>query len=173
MKEARAAFIDFAAKAQPLLEENTIFNTNDEILKLTVAEARRYAGVHKNATIEHTLKVRCMAMQTIVLHESDLQIPLAEDPNFMHPGDRPFPTFMLYQLDLTTNEIIDEHKKLVMKQLNKLIFGSNAISAWYEVFLNIYLILSTIEAAYTNQLKYLKHVTGTVSLVTLMLGVSN
>lgn len=52
------------------------------------------------------------------------------------------------------NFVIDAHRKVVLKRLKSLIFGKNAIKAWYEVYLLTCLLLSTIEYACRWQLRY-------------------
>jgi hypothetical protein len=112
--------------------------------------------------VDNALRTRCIALQEIELMESSFDIPIVDDPDFMHPGYRPFPVFLLYQLDLSINLALDAYKKLVIKRLKSLVFSSNSIKAWFEVFLQVYLLMSTITVSYMNQLKYLRHMTGTV-----------
>ena len=61
------------------------------------------------------------------------------------------------------NQLIDRHRKTVLKGLKSLIFGGKKIRRWYEAFLLIYLLLSTLEAAYQHQLLYTAETVGTVS----------
>lgn len=163
IKPAQDALKQFLDRCQPEFESMTAGSTDDEILALTLVEARRYADAYGNNALDNALRTRCIAKQEIELMESSFNIPTIDDPYFMHPGYRPFPVYLLYQLDLSINLALDAHKKQVLKRLNTLVFSSNPIKVWFEVFLEVYLLLSTITASYANQLKFLDHMTGTVS----------
>lgn len=128
--------------------------TEDEILKLTLPEAHRYAELHDNGNIRHALKVRSFAVRRLELHQSELDIPIIDDEECLHHGQRPLPRFLNYQVDIMMNFVIDAHCKTVLRRLKCLIFGKNVIKAWYEVYLMVYLLLSTIEHACQWQLRY-------------------
>ena len=73
------------------------------------------------------------------------------------------PPYINYQLDYIINQLIDRHRKTVLKGLKSLIFGGKKRHCWYEAFLLIYLLLSTLEFAYQHQLGYAAETVGTVS----------
>ena len=62
------------------------------------------------------------------------------------------------------NQLVDRHRKTVLKGLKSLIFGGKKINRWYEAFLLIYLLLSTLEFAYQDQLGYTAERLGRVSI---------
>ena len=62
------------------------------------------------------------------------------------------------------NQLIDRHRKAVLKGLKSLIFGGKKTNRWYEAFLLIYLLLSTLEFAYQDQLDYTAERVGRVSI---------
>lgn len=148
IKEGYAAIETFLDQCQHCLEAYIIKSTEDEILTLTLAEAHRYAELHDNETIRRALKIRCFAVRRTELQQSELNIPIIDDEESLHHGQRPLPRFLNYQVDIMMNFVIDAHRKAVLKRLKSLIFGKNVIKAWYEVYLLIYLLLSTIEYAY-------------------------
>lgn len=129
-------------------------STCDEILILTLNEAHRYAGLHENEFIRRALKIRSFAARRCKLQASELDIPIVDDEASLYHGQRHLPRFMNYQVDVMMNFVIDAHRKAVLKYLKSLIFGKDVITAWYEVYLLIYLLLSTIEFAWQWQLKY-------------------
>ena len=141
-------------QCQPTLEAYILKTTEDEILTLTLAEAHRYAELHDSEFVRRALKVRSFAVRRTELQQSELEIPMIDDQECLHYGHRPLPRFLNYQVDIMMNFVIDAHRKAVLKRLKGLIFGSNVIKAWYEVYLLTYLLLSTIEHAYHWQLRY-------------------
>ena len=132
-------------------------------MTLTLAEAHRYAELHHNEIVGRALKVRSFAVRRLELQESELEVPTINDEECLHHGHRPLPRFLNYQVDIMMNFVIDAHRKAVLKRLKGLIFGTNAIKAWYEVYLLTYLLLSTIEYAYHWQLRYSEKRRDTVS----------
>ena len=141
-------------QCQPHLEAYILNSSKDEILTLTLAEAHRYAELHDNETIRRALNIRSFAVIRIELRQSELDIPIIDDEESLHHGQRPLPRLLNYQVDMMMNLVIDAHRKAVLKRLKSLIFGKNVVKAWYEVFLLIYLLLSTIEFACQWQLRY-------------------
>ena len=151
---------------QPFMEELAAHCTTDEILKLTLAEASRYASLYPKSTVRNALKVRLFVLRGQRIQETGLasEIPVVNDPACRWHNQRPWPPYLNYQLDNIQNQIIDKHRKIVIKSLKGMIFGKNAISKWYEAYLNIYLLLSTLEWAYQWQQQYVDRQIGTVSL---------
>ena len=128
--------------------------TEDETLTLTLAEAYRYAELHDSESIRRALKIRSFAVRRIELQQSELDIPAIDDEDCSIDGHRPLPRFLNYQVDIMMNSVIDTHRKAVLKRLKGLIFEKNVIEAWYEVYMLMYLLLSTIEYAYHWQIGY-------------------
>lgn len=112
--------------------------------------------------IRKALKVRSFASRRIAVQDSTLEIPKIDDPESPYHGERPPPEFMDMQIDIMMNLIIDKHRKAVLKDLDSLVFGSDAVQSWYQVFLTVYILLSTIEFAYQWQLRYVRLAEGTV-----------
>lgn len=129
-------------------------SSEDEIFMLTLAEAHRFAELYDNDAVRRALKIRSFAARRVELQQSDLDIPIIDDTECLHHGQRPLPRFLNYQVDMMANFVINAHSKAVLKRLKGLIFGKDVIKAWYEVYLLIYLLLSTIEYACQWQLRY-------------------
>ena len=82
-----------------------------------------------------------------------LDIPLIEDEESIYFGRRPLPRYVNHQLDIIlNNHVMDPLRKEILKRLKSTLIGKNKISAWYEVFLTIYILLETLESACQNQL---------------------
>lgn len=148
------------------MEEVIADTTSDEILKLTLVEANRYGMLHENSAVRNALKVRAFTLRCQEMQDSPLahEIPIVDDPSCKWHGQRPTPPYLNYQLDNMKNQLIDKHRKVVLKSLKSLIFGKNAIEHWYEAYLNTYLLLNTLEYAYQWQQHYVGQAAGTVSI---------
>lgn len=149
-------------ECQPFIEGHLVECSSDELFKLTLAEAHRYAERYDVSMIRKALKVRSFANRRIAVQDSTLGIPKIDDPESPYHGEYPPPQFMDMQIDIMMNLIIDKHRKAVLKDLKALVFASNAVQSWYRVYLTIYILLSTIEFAYQWQLRYVKLAEGTV-----------
>ena len=145
----------FLHDQQDTFEQVTYHRTDDQILKWTLLEARRYANKHKFSCIDSALRMRCIAKQVF----SPLDCPQfggpIDDETWVHPGCTPFPVRMVDQIDLFMNKAIDYHAKVVLRRIEQLV-GKISKTApgkiWFEVFLTVYLLLSTIEEAWINQI---------------------
>ena len=133
-------------ECRPFVEELINHGTTDEILKITFAEANRYARLHDESTVGNALKVRAFVFRGLRMQDSALgsEIPTVDDPHSKWHGRRPCPPYINYQIDNMVNQIIDKNRKIVLKSLKALVFGKNTISNWYEAYLNIYLLLKYI-----------------------------
>lgn len=155
------AVVVFLNRCQPALHKRVMDSTTnndsltDEIRRLTLIEARRYADSHCDTTVEDALKIRDFAVKRVALHEAEtLDIPVVNDRQSRHHETRPIPRLVNVQIELMVNQIIDDHRKVVTKRLTSLIFGVNYKQAWFEIYLSFFLILDTLEFAYQWQLKY-------------------
>ncbi|MCJ1404499.1 hypothetical protein MMC11_007725 [Xylographa trunciseda] len=157
--QAMERFLD---QCQAALHESVICETSDEIMLLTLAEAARFSKTHSHTTIENALKIRDFAIKRVALRPEDpLDIPIVNDEQSRHHNTRPIPRFVNIQIEQMVNTIIDSHRKVVIKRLKSLIFGSGAIKHWFEIYLSIFLLLDTLEWAYQWQLKYVGWAAGT------------
>ena len=153
----------FLNQCQDALHETVVRETTDEIMLLTLIEAARFSKAYSNTTIENALKIRDFAIKRVALKPGDpLDVPIINDEQSRHHNTRPIPRFVNIQIEQMVNTIIDSHRKVVIKRLKSLIFGSGAIKHWFEIYLNIFLLLDTLEWAYQWQLKYVGWAAGTV-----------
>lgn len=154
----------FLDQCQGALHKAVTDSTTDEMRLLTLAEAQRYADSHSATTMQSALKIRDFAVKRVALNDVEtLGIPVVNDTQSRHHNTRPIPRFVNIQVEIMINNIIDSYRKLVIRRLKSLIFGSKAIKAWFEIYLSIFLLLDTLEFAYQWQLKYVGWAKGTVS----------
>ena len=150
-----------------LIEEHLFKEASDELSRLTVREARRYAALHPESALESVLKIRNLATyrRFELFNGEQLGIPIVLDKEVKYFGQRPLPKYVNHQLDIILNNfVIERHRKLILARLKSIVFGKNAISAWYEVYLTIYLLLEILEYAYQHQTSECARYQGMVSL---------
>ena len=156
----------FLEDCQPILHENVVRETTDEILLLTLAEAKRYSEAHSDTVIQNALKIRDFAIKRVSLSPTDsLPVPIISDDHSRHNDTRPIPRFVNIQIEQIVNNIIDNHRKVVIRRLKAIIFAARAVKSWFEIYLNIFLLLDTLEWAYQWQLKYVGWAKNTVSWI--------
>ena len=160
--ESTEAFLN---DCQPALEALILETIPDKILALTIAEANRYSRKFDNPLIRSVLKVREFAARRLRIQDSEfaIQLPPVNGHNSNRCKRITCPPYINYQLDYMMNQLIDRHRRTVLKGLKSLIFGGKKLHRWYEAFLLIYLLLSTLESAYQHQLLYTAETMGTVS----------
>lgn len=124
--EITAAFLD---DCQPCTEKHLIESSIDEMFKVTLTEAHRFADRYNVPMVERALKIRAFASRRIALQDAILSIPIVDDKDSMYHEQRPVPPYMEFQIDIMMNFVIDEHRTAVLKELKRAIFGSNAMEA--------------------------------------------
>ena len=134
--------------------EKRLMQAHDELSALTRREARRYACLHPHSGLGGALKIMNLTVKRYLgsCNGEQLGIPLIEDEDMDRYGGRLLPVFVYHQMDIILNNfIVDQHRKAVLRRLKSVVYGSNAVAAWYEVFLTTFLILEVIEYAYLHQ----------------------
>jgi hypothetical protein len=144
-------------------------STTDPVLKLTLVEANRYAELRNKSAIRNALKVRSFAARKMIMRVSEItsQIATVDNEKSKWHMVRPCPPYINYQIDNMMNQIIDRHRKTVLKNLKSLMFCGKKTQSWYEAFLIVYLLLSTLEYATEHQQRYVAEAAGTVNSMPL------
>ena len=92
-----------------------------------------------------------------------LDVPVIDDARFDIHGRAPVPSVVDFQIDTIAIIHMTKELKALTRRLKSKIFGPDCIRAWYEVFLTTFVLLSTLERIYRNQMKYLRANSGRVS----------
>ena len=153
-----------------LMEEQLFKEVSDEVSFLTAKEARRFTRLHLESALGNVLNIRNLAIhrQSESYNGEQLGIPIMVDKESSYFGRRPLPKYVNHQLDIILNNfIIDPFRKAVLARLKSVIFGKNAISAWYEVYLTTYILLEILEYAYQNQVCRCARSQGTVGVYSI------
>jgi hypothetical protein len=166
MKDVVRNFMDGCKES---MEETMLDATTDELLKLTIAEAIRYSKGPKGFHIDKALKIRAgaflIASSFSMQGEENLGIEVCPDrtPSYFK---YPLPTVLEYQIDTMAIDVMKGHQGTVLKHLKYLISKRKPREVWYEVFLLVFVLLSTLEFVYQKQLDYVSWHQGTVCLCT-------
>ncbi|KAK4223412.1 hypothetical protein QBC38DRAFT_459354 [Podospora fimiseda] len=139
---------------QSIAEQNIDLSTSDEIVKLTLDEARRYGRSRTSGAFLSEL-------QPVIVGADKLDVPVFENPKFPEHGQVMIPVALNYQLDVVYIRYLEQHFKEVVSKLNKLIFGRHdKRETWYETFLCIFVLLATLENVYKSQIAYVRKYAG-------------
>ncbi|KAK3337584.1 hypothetical protein B0T19DRAFT_79271 [Cercophora scortea] len=129
----------------------------DPLQSLTFAEAVRYNDKHSSTVIDLALRIRCAAFCSQGWGSISGAESLGIDPvDFNEMGrsgyaaydrgkDRPLPLSMDHQFDVALLLTIKEYQKKLLDSLSKLIFKKGGQKPWLEIFLAIFILLSTLE----------------------------
>jgi hypothetical protein len=85
-----------------------------------------------------------------------LDIQPVNNPKFSIHGKAPVPNIIDYQIDTLIIHYMQRLMKELTKGLKKLIFSKNPTGNWYEIFLTIFVLISTLEHVYVAQISYLR-----------------
>jgi hypothetical protein len=66
----------------------------------------------------------------------------------------PIPPSLDYQIDTIVMLHMDAEQKAIIKSLKRMIFSKERLKVWYEVYLTVFVLLSTTEYVYQAQQKY-------------------
>lgn len=106
--------------------------------------------------------VHIAVKQPIMMDSEVLGIKTVDNAKFSIHGKAPVPSVIDYQLDTLMIHYMQRQMKEVTKKLKKLISASNPTGNWYEIFLTIFVLVSTIEHVYMAQMLYLRRSIGVV-----------
>ena len=160
-------------ECHPWLQQDMMNMTTDEIVKVTIAEAIRYAEVHPNSIIHEALRIRSgvFMLATALSMQGNEKLDV-EDIHGNTPSyfDVPLPPVLEYQIDTAAILVLKELQRSLLRRLKKLIFSHDRIKVWYEVFLVTFVLLSALEFVYMKQQMYLNWHKHTVCPLSNFLG---
>ncbi|KAI0385426.1 hypothetical protein F5Y04DRAFT_185324 [Hypomontagnella monticulosa] len=145
---------------RPLAEEAIDSVTTDEIIRLGNLEARRYASL-RGGIVSNALKIRAATYvserRLIIVGNDTLGIKTFDNPGFDEYGKVLSPISLDLQLDKLYITYMEQHWKIVLSGLKKLIFSrTDKRETWYEVFLTVFVLLSTLECAHAEEISFVK-----------------
>ena len=161
-------------ECHPWLQQDMMDMTVDEVVKVTITEATRYADTHPESIIHQALRIRSgvfMLATTLSTYGNEkLDVGKIHDntPSYF---DVPLPPLLEYQIDTAAIMVLKELQKHLLIKLKKLVFSNSHTKVWYEVFLVTFVLLSAVEYVYAKQQTYLDWHKNTVcSLSNCILG---
>ncbi|KAM6520226.1 hypothetical protein FALCPG4_013779 [Fusarium falciforme] len=157
--EARKEVERFVTASQSLLEDEIQETLKDPILRLTWTEAIRYRDKYGLNLIAHALQIYAGAM-------INSKYPTSVKPNVFGVVDQkhtpyvfhkiPLPPQLTYQIQTLVGLVMTDIQKELLKELKKRVFSKDRLRTWYELFLVIFILLSTIEWVYQVQIRFVK-----------------
>jgi len=166
MKDLVSNFMD---ECNECMEETMLDAVTDELLKLTITEAARYSKVPKGLHVRKALQIRAgaflIASSLSMQGEENLGVPECphRTPSYFK---YPLPTVLEYQIDTMAINVMKGHLGTALKHLKSLISKGKPREVWYEAFLLIFVLISTLEFVYQKQLEYVVWHEATVCLST-------
>ncbi|KAH8804577.1 hypothetical protein F5884DRAFT_796559 [Xylogone sp. PMI_703] len=161
MKTMMSDFMDDCMKS---MEMTMLSMITDELHRCTIAEAIRYSRGPNGKYVNEALKIRAGAVliaSSLSLHGEEnlgiLDYP-AETPSYFK---KPIPTVLEYQMDTMSIDVMKFHLRVALRRLKELIFKQKPKEVWYETFLIIFVLLSTLEFVYQKQEVYVAWHQGT------------
>jgi hypothetical protein len=109
-------------------------------------------------------EVRIAGIQPIITSDEALDILPVDNPKFEEHGKGLLPLALDFQLDTLYIRYMELNLKPLLSGLKKFIFSrKDPREAWYEIFLTILVLLSTLEGVHEMQIRLVRKYVGIVS----------
>jgi hypothetical protein len=155
----------------------TDHHKDDEIARITYAEAKRFCEEHQSQVIADALSLQrdTIVSQGVgsVLAESFHLLLQDEDCDDIskctaYDGEasgqeRPIPMAVQHQIEVVILQRMDMKRKKLLRDLDQLFLQAKP-KPWYEIFLAVFILLKNMEWIYSAALGYKKRCEETVSL---------
>lgn len=157
-----AAYLDICKK--PLLEE-VMDNLNDDLLKLSMAEAIRCAFKFPESYVSNALNI-CAAsyFSRTRLRTSTpdiLELPYGDDTKVKMDGRVPIPAVLDYRDDYMAIGYMHIQMREVIKGVKEG-FPPDSSQHWYKIYLCCFVLLSSLETVHARQVDILERYLGEV-----------
>ncbi|KAI0199892.1 hypothetical protein F4808DRAFT_194952 [Astrocystis sublimbata] len=134
--------------------------TTNEITKLTIQEAKRYAKKNPSSCVSHAVQLRKMAYfcrESMVLTGYErLGIDPLDDEGSPTHGQVPVPSVLDFQIDTTAIKVMRETQKKCVKALKSIMFNKQSKKQWYQIYLAVFVLLQTLGTVTMLQYSYNK-----------------
>lgn len=152
--------IDAEERIKDFLEQkfetlrHALYEQSDFLLRCMMVEANRL-GTYQAASLPlAALKLRVLASTMFSLSPASKDVPAVFDAGSMYNGQRPLPPFVNLQVTLIMEKILCGHAQQILKDLKHLMERNSRVGGWYEAFVTIYLLLSSLEYFHDSQVEY-------------------
>ncbi|KAL2834220.1 hypothetical protein BDW59DRAFT_156162 [Aspergillus cavernicola] len=161
MHKAMGLYLD----ASVCLAEKAIdAETSDELILLTLKEARRYASAKGCSTIvANALKILAAGyiseIQPVIVSGDTLGIPLIQNERFKYHNQRPIPIALDYQIDNLYIAYMQRNLEPLLRGLDRLIYKARKTErkeTWYEIFLTVFVLLFSLEEVFDKQISFVR-----------------
>ncbi|GAB1317026.1 Zn(2)-C6 fungal-type domain-containing protein [Madurella fahalii] len=151
---------EYLASTKTALLDESLDGVDDQILKLSFAEAIRYSSIYPDSAVSVALSIRAASYfsrtRMVMTGANVLDLPYFGDDRLSVGGGLPIPAVLDYQVDyLAIRHMLDCMKQIV-RRLKTLIFSQNVRNGWYEVYLTTFVLLSSLETVHARQIDILR-----------------
>lgn len=101
----------------------------------------------------------------VICGDNSLKPENFDDSPFYINGKCPVPPVLDYQIDFMAIQYMLKQMKLTVKRLKLLIFGKSRNRDWFEVYLTIFVLLSSLEIVQARQVEVLAKWNAQVSCI--------
>ncbi|KAK0735347.1 hypothetical protein B0T21DRAFT_184667 [Apiosordaria backusii] len=159
-----ASVADYIKATKADLLDESMDGVEDQLLRLTTAEATRYCLKFENSAVATAMNIRAASFfsrtKMIMTGTNVLDLPYFGDSRFLLNGGFPVPGILDYQIDYLAIRYMLGQMELLVKQLKKLIFTKNQRKSWYEVYLTVFVLLQSLETVHARQMDILRRYEG-------------
>ncbi len=151
---------DFLDNGRAALENELVDQTPNELERITLQEAYRFAGKYESTLLRVALRLRA---NTILgagsgTPEGDetLGIQRVDSAATGYVGDRPLPPAIDHQIDVAIWEIIRKDHEDLLRQLKKVLFQQSGRKPWLEIFLTFFIALANVQYVHGQAVGWMK-----------------
>ncbi|KAK3178362.1 hypothetical protein OEA41_000497 [Lepraria neglecta] len=139
----------FLAAARDAIEADLINQTTDELERLTLGEAYRYARKYKSDTLIRALRLRANTILSAgsgtPRGDETLGIDCVANAAAGYVGERPLPPAIDHQIDVAMWEIIRDDHHTLLGQIKKKLYQNKGRRPWLELFLTFFIALANVQ----------------------------
>lgn len=157
----------FLDAGRPAIEKHLVDENADDLERITLQEAYRYAARYGSKILRLALRVRSTTVLsagsgTLEGYET-LGIQAVDGAAAGYVGDRPLPPAIDHQIDVAIWEILRKDHDTLMSELKRVLFGTRKQQVWFEIFLAFFIALANVQYVHGQAIGWMKSQLETVS----------
>lgn len=149
------------------LERDLVDQVPNELERITLREAHRYADKYQSKLLKLALRLRTNTILSAgsgTLEGGEtLGIQRVDDAAAGYVGDRPLPPAIDHQIDVAIWEFIRIDQEDLIRQLKKVLFQQSGHKPWFEIFLTFFIALANVQYVHGQAVGWMKSQLETVS----------
>lgn len=162
----------FLAAARDAIEVDLINQTTDELERLTLEEAYRYAQKYRSDILIRALRLRANTILSAgsgtPRGDETLGIDWVANAAAGYVGERPLPPAIDHQIDVAMWEIIRDDHDTLLRGIKKKLYQSKERRPWFELFLTFFIALANVQYVHGQAVGWMRSQQQTVSTDTYL-----